>query len=223
MEHPLNESAWRRGWQDTKTGWKHPLFWALEVIVSPIAGILANNAWVSVLVVFVGVVSILIGATARAPIVQRNEARGELLKKPILIPLPNRTELIKSMAGAVNSAYKCWQLKYIASSLAESKHPNAHKTWEESERALEQYGQAREKLNSEALVAGGGKRLGGIMIEVQKLISILDRAVSQFFGDKRPDIDVGSQWFKFDIALGKAVRKLDEISQSTSHKEGYQN
>ena len=78
----LGESAWRRGWHDTKRGWKSWPFLLWEVVVSPVAGVVAGvfndpviGTVVGVALVLIGLVSVWAGATASAPFKQRNEAR----------------------------------------------------------------------------------------------------------------------------------------------------
>ena len=80
----MEETCWRRAWNDTKHGWGNwPFIW-LEAVVSPIVGFCVgvattSAAWgfmAAIGVVVVGLVSVSIGATAHAPIAQRNEARA---------------------------------------------------------------------------------------------------------------------------------------------------
>jgi hypothetical protein len=155
---------------------------------------------------------------ARAPHLQRNEEQNKLVKKPIPVPLFNSAKLVKTMTEVVSSAYNCVQLKYIAATLGESKHPSAAEIRKDSEQAHEQYGQTRERLKNEVLVTVGGERFEGISLEVQILIDLLDRDVSKFYGDKRPDLDVAAQKIKYNNALDKAIKKINEIDQSISDK-----
>ena len=184
-----------------------------------------NSDTVTVYQVTMPIIGLLVGLLLswlfyflRAPHLQRNESRNELRKKPIPIPLPNRTEFIKAMTETVKSAYNCLQLKYFAATLRESKHPSAHGVWEESEQAGEHYRQARDKLGSGALVEAGGKRFEGISLEVHKLISLLDRDVSKFYGDKRPDMDIAARKSEYNIALDEVIKRIDEIYQSIPDK-----
>lgn len=80
MGNSFADSAWQRGWGDTKRGLGGWRFWVLEAIVSPIIGIVFNNAWLTLVVVVFGFLCLYIGATASAPIKQRNEARNQLYK-----------------------------------------------------------------------------------------------------------------------------------------------
>jgi hypothetical protein len=155
---------------------------------------------------------------ARAPHLQRNEERNKLEEKSIPVPIFNSAKLANTMTEVVSSAYNCVQLKYIAATLGESKHPSTAEIQKDSEQAYEQYGQTREKLKNEVLVTVGGKRFEGISFEVQKLIDLLDRDVSKFYGDKRPDLDVAAQKIKYNIALEEAIKRIDKIGQSVSDK-----
>jgi len=89
MEPSLQETLWRRGWNDTKAGWRDwrfLLFWAvMSPTIGLFSGLLSGNpvlgAVVATLVVIVGLVLVWIGATASAPVKQRNEARQQILAK----------------------------------------------------------------------------------------------------------------------------------------------
>ena len=78
-------SSWRRGWKDTKRGWKSWPFIAWEAALSPLAGtivglsidpILGGVATLSM--VISGFVGIWIGATVSAPLRQRNDGRQRI-------------------------------------------------------------------------------------------------------------------------------------------------
>jgi len=75
MPNSLSENAWKRGWRDTKKGLGNWLFWILEAIVSPSVALYFNNGWIAIVVAIFGFVCLYLGATASAPIKQRNEAR----------------------------------------------------------------------------------------------------------------------------------------------------
>ncbi len=81
MEYPLNQSAWRRGWNDTKTTWTSWQFYVLDAVVAVVIGGLFQWYWGLVIVAF-GMFCVWLGATASAPIRQRNEARNLLSTKP---------------------------------------------------------------------------------------------------------------------------------------------
>jgi len=79
MEHPIDESAWRRGWNDTKTAWKSLLFIILDAVVCVLVGSIFEWYWGLGLFVF-AMLCAWIGATASAPVRQRNEAREQVRK-----------------------------------------------------------------------------------------------------------------------------------------------
>ena len=79
MEYPLNQSAWRRGWNDTKAIWTSWQFYVLSAVVAVGAGGVFEWYW-GLGVVLIGMLCAWIGATASAPIRQRNEARHALEK-----------------------------------------------------------------------------------------------------------------------------------------------
>ena len=75
----LNESAWKRGWEDTKTAWKSLPFIVLDAVVCVVVGAVLGWYWGLGLFVF-AMLCAWIGATASAPVRQRNEVRKELQK-----------------------------------------------------------------------------------------------------------------------------------------------
>ncbi len=91
-QRPLNESLWRRGWQDTKRGWKSVWFIVLEAVLAPLLALFVEWWW-GIVAVIGGMLCIWIGATTSAPIKQRNQARAKVveledeLKKPKLFDI----------------------------------------------------------------------------------------------------------------------------------------
>lgn len=77
MEKPeLEESIWRRGWDDTWRAIHSRLFWAIEVFGG---GLIALADPILALIFIAGIaIAVWVGATAAAPIRQRNEARKVL-------------------------------------------------------------------------------------------------------------------------------------------------
>ena len=73
-EYRLSESLWRRGWRDTWAGWKNPLFGILDAVVCVVVGSVFGWYWGLGLFTF-AMFCVWVGATAKAPIAQRNEAR----------------------------------------------------------------------------------------------------------------------------------------------------
>lgn len=81
----MDESLWRRGWQDTKSGWKSWQFVLLDAVVCVLLGSVFEWYWGLGLFLF-GMSCVWIGATIRAPIVQRNELRASLRAIPGATP-----------------------------------------------------------------------------------------------------------------------------------------
>ena len=77
--HSLRESLWRRGWNDTKAIWTSWPFYILDAVVAVVIGGILGWYWGLAIVIF-GMFCVWIGATARAPVKQRNEAR-ELIEQ----------------------------------------------------------------------------------------------------------------------------------------------
>ena len=74
---PLSESAWARGWRNTKSVWTSWQFVTVDVIGGILLGSLIKWYWGLPIIVF-GMLCSWLGATLRAPVVQRNEARRSL-------------------------------------------------------------------------------------------------------------------------------------------------
>ncbi|MFC1914499.1 hypothetical protein ACFLXF_04415 [Chloroflexota bacterium] len=92
MEYPINQSAWRRGWNDTKTIWTSWQFYVLDAVVAVVIGGIFQWYWALVVVAF-GMLCVSLWATASAPYKQRNEARQRIkeleaqLEKPKLFDI----------------------------------------------------------------------------------------------------------------------------------------
>jgi len=82
-KHPLKESLWRRGWNDTKNIWTSWPFYILDAVVAVVIGGVFGWYWGLAIVIF-GTICVWMGATARAPVKQRDEARElvEQQRKP---------------------------------------------------------------------------------------------------------------------------------------------
>ena len=82
-KHPLRESLWRRGWNDTKAIWTSWPFYILDAVVAVVIGGVFGWYWGLAIVIF-GTICVWMGATARASVKQRDEARElvEQQRKP---------------------------------------------------------------------------------------------------------------------------------------------
>ncbi len=100
MERIPTESAWRRGWSDTKTAWKSLPFVILDAVVCVVVGSIFGWYWGLGLFVF-AMFCVWIGATASAPVRQRNEAWNVLSKKPK--PMSNKDALLRAISTFCDS------------------------------------------------------------------------------------------------------------------------
>jgi len=75
--NPVTESVWSRGWRDTKSTWLSYPFFILDAIVCVIVGELTMWYWGLAVIAF-GMICVWLRATARVPIVQRNEVRAKI-------------------------------------------------------------------------------------------------------------------------------------------------
>jgi hypothetical protein len=82
------ESAWCRGWSDTKKAWTSWQFLLLNLLggglVSGLSQFFLQQWFWGVVVAIAGLLVVLVGATVSAPVKQRNEARKQVeeLQKP---------------------------------------------------------------------------------------------------------------------------------------------
>ena len=79
MEHPINESGWRRGWQDTRHIWTSWQFFVLDAVVGVIVGGVFTWYW-GLTIVALGMFFAWIVATSSAPVKQRNDLRKQLIE-----------------------------------------------------------------------------------------------------------------------------------------------
>lgn len=66
MDKQQNQSAWSRGWDDTKSGWSDWRFWLAELFIGGIVAMI--DTFLGLAFVAVIAVGIWIGATVRAPV-----------------------------------------------------------------------------------------------------------------------------------------------------------
>jgi len=101
-EIDFSESAWKRSWRDTWSGWKNPLFGILDAVVCLVVGTLFEWYWGLGLFLF-AMFCVWIVATVRTPYKQRNEAR-EAVKILALATQP--TEIVGSLLVFYDEATK---------------------------------------------------------------------------------------------------------------------
>ena len=128
-EYPLNQSAWRRGWNDTKTAWKSLPFILLDGVVCVLVGATFGWYWGLGLFVF-ALFSVLVGATASAPVKQRNEAREKLLKLQDTLGQLGWIEAV--IIDGVDLLNKLKQKHYMDFSLCEQKELDNFGEWYEA-------------------------------------------------------------------------------------------
>ena len=92
MEYLLNQSAWRRGWNNTKTVWTSWQFFILDAVVGVVIGSVFQWYWGLGIIIF-GMLCAWVAVTLSAPIRQRNEARY------LLSQIPSKRKLIANMLG----------------------------------------------------------------------------------------------------------------------------
>lgn len=83
MGTDLRETVWRRGWEDAKRAWTDWRFVLADMVALPVLAIFVS-VQVAVVVAALSLFAVWVGATASAPLRQRNEARrlaGSALKE----------------------------------------------------------------------------------------------------------------------------------------------
>ena len=85
MDYPLNQSVWRRGWNDTKKVWTSWPVVLLDGAVCVVVGAVFTWYWGLGLFIFT-LFLIWVGATASAPVKQRNKALTALNSIPGATP-----------------------------------------------------------------------------------------------------------------------------------------
>lgn len=73
----ITETVWRRGWKDAKRGWTKWQFVVADMILIPLLAIIANVP-IALGVAALSLFAVWVGATASAPLRQRDEARAAL-------------------------------------------------------------------------------------------------------------------------------------------------
>lgn len=126
MEHPINESAWRRGWNDTKTVWTSWPFYVLDAVVAVVITAIFGWGWGLTIILF-GMLCVWLGATASAPVKQRNEAREKLLKLQDTLGSVGWIEAV--IIDGVDFSNKIKKERYIAFSLCEQKELDDFGEW----------------------------------------------------------------------------------------------
>ena len=198
MEHLLNESVWRRGWQDTKTAWKSLPFILLDAVVCVVVGAIFGWYWGLGLFVF-AMFCVWIGATASAPVRQRNEAWSVLLKKPK--PMSNKDDLLRAISTFTESALEEFTRKDVM-------NEHSCKTCPLMEPS--DFAQAYKALSAEKLVAG--EKADKILS--QFMTFVLEQMVAQY-SDEPPSVGVlGTDDFidKLSRMRNKTVKRIESLT-----------
>jgi hypothetical protein len=145
MDYPLEQSAWRRGWNDTKTAWKSLPFIILDSVVCAAIGSIFEWYWGLALFI-VAMFCVWIGATASAPIRQRNEVRNVLLDMQRPKPITNKDAILR----AISTFCECAIMEFTQREVKNEHSCAACPLMEPSD-----FIQSYRSLSAEKLVAGG--------------------------------------------------------------------
>lgn len=217
MEHPLNENAWRRGWQDTAQRWKSVWFIILEAILAPLLGFFVEWWW-SIVIVAGGMLSIWIGATARAPIKQRNEARLSLLANKPKIRLENKRELLTAINEIGHRALDVitYQGMLDVQSQDTAKDVIQYTGIQQNrDSALVEFKNAIENIDAEKLIAGEPFREIVGNLDLFLYMQVWGNVKKpQEIGGEGKRIILGAQDFSIALAnkISKTVKDIEELA-----------
>ncbi len=229
------ETCWQRACKDTehfrKSGWS---FWAWEVVGAAVFGVVGTfvGYWltplnsnpfgqfayptigggIGVVVGFVVVFALIFTWNLfRASYKQRDEARA-LIKSRKPVPLSNRNELIKAIAEI-----KTATIKYIY--LQDTRHT---RTSAEVIQARERYEKARERLESERLIAGKEYEPELIFLDVfTNIQAVLSEIPDKDFEDEGKGKLRGTKLAKeLERLVDATIKRIDIISQPNFDTRG---
>ena len=224
-EHPLNESAWRRGWKDTKAGWKSWPFVILDAVVCAVVGSVFEWYWGLGLFLF-ALFCVWVGATARAPIKQRNEARVLLTARPKPTPLHNRNELRGAIASVENATIQLVNQQHALDiATAQSGYTVNTNIVASRDKAYAVWNDAMNELRRQYLIAGD--RYEGVCIDLSGFIwsQIAIRMGQVKLPEGEKPIVIHDVLRFVGVLAGRvkeALRKIEEISGQALDKEGSQ-
>ncbi len=214
MEHPLEGSAWRRGWNDTKAAWTSWKFYILNVVAAGAIGGFTSWYW-GLFVIVVGMFFVWIGATISALIKQRNEA-WSLLKKRKSVPLSNRNDLIRALTVVKKTANEyISQLQGMDRSPKEGVFTVNTTAIGALNKACENYKNAIAKLEEETLIAG--KEFECFITYFRTFLLLQETYAGSPELDKNGFKAEGLELSKqLDAQLRAVISKIDEISLPSS-------
>lgn len=205
------------------SGWKSIYFIVFQAVVAPLLGIFVEWWW-SIIVVAIGLLCIWIGATERALIKQRNEARALLLAKPKPIPLQNRKELRGAVASVEDTTMQLVNRKNELDK-TDPQSPYLARAMAIADEAYDRWNEAMSELRRQYLIAGD--KYESICVDLTGFIwtqvAIKMRQVKLPEGEK-PIVIHDVLRFVGVLAgrVKETLRKIDEISGQALDKEGSQ-
>lgn len=219
MGHPLNESAWRRGWQDTKTAWKSLPFILLDAVGCVVVASIFGVYWGLGLFVF-AMLCAWVGATASAPVKQRNEARRLILTRR-KVPLPNRESLIRAISAIGDKAIDL-KMKQDNLNLKNRSRENPREELAKRDNAWFDYLDAKQALETERLVAGDSFRA-----IIDNLMMFIDYHINDSMEfvtaeDKPETLKTVPFMTQLENNIEQAIRDLDALNPQEPDKEGSQ-
>lgn len=210
-KHAPNDSLWRRGWQDTKAMWTSWQFFVLNAVVAVVIGGVFEWYWGLGVILF-GMLCVWMGATAMAPVRQRNEARAVLLAKPKVVPLQNRDTLIRVIGNVKRSAIDL-QRKADELNRKRKTYQNPQDELFERDKAFSALLDAQNNLDDETLVAGETFR--PIINSLERFIDYHTYACMNIFIEYDGPKNLSTVEFMSQLSenIDKTIRELDALSQ----------
>lgn len=211
MDH--TESAWHRGWADTKHAWGDWRFIVLDVIVVPTTGIAlalaVSPVWGTVgalLLAAVSMVSIWIFATLRAPYHQRDEARKVVLDSassdPVLKVPKNRDALIVAIKELERAANERIVNQIV---IAELRQQQPDQQWDEDDATRRAFYDAKHRLETETSVAGKY-----FEVKLQLHLAAVSNVVYECVSDDDPPKINGEAYKDVHSFTDKLLKSIDD-------------
>jgi hypothetical protein len=194
----------------------------LEGVVAPVVGYF-GGWWEGIVVIAVGMLCIWIGATVRAPIVQRNEARNQLRGQLKPIPLQNRSALIRAISSIRDTAIEVVKQQHRLDEMnSHSPHFVHVDAMTDRDDAYDRFKQSMSELRRECLVAGDA--FSSIIEELTGFIwtQVMTKMGQINYGEDIKPVVLRDVLEFTGVLAGRvkeAIRKIDEIRGQVVRKE----
>ena len=190
--------------------------------MAPVVGYF-GGWWEGIVVIAVGMLCIWIGATVRAPIVQRNEARNQLRGQLKPIPLQNRSALIRAISSIQDTAIEVVKQQHRLDEMnSHSPHSVHVDAMIDRDDAYDRFKQSMSELRREYLVAGDA--FSSIIEELTGFIwtQVMTKMGQINYGEDIKPVVLHDVLEFTGVLAGRVketIRKIDEIRGQVVRKE----